>query len=43
MAMGQAIGTAAALCIETKKIPRNLNVALLQKRLEELGIDLYSR
>lgn len=43
MAMGQAIGTAAALCAQMNTIPRELDVSLLQKKLVELGIDLYSK
>lgn len=43
MAMGQAIGTAAALCAQEQTNPRDLNVLLLQKKLVELGIDLYSK
>ena len=43
MAMGQAVGTAAALCVKTHAMPRNLDVPLLQKELAGLGIDLYSR
>jgi len=42
MAMGQAVGTAAVMCIQTGTIPRELNVPLLQKKLVETGIDLYS-
>lgn len=43
MAMGQAIGIAAALCVKTQCLPRLLDVRKLQKELEGLGIDLYSR
>ena len=41
MAMGQAAGTAAALCVERKVDPRELDVALLQARLVENGAILY--
>jgi hypothetical protein len=37
MAMGQAAGTAAALCVATKMSPRELNVAELQARLRQNG------
>lgn len=43
MAMGEAIGVAAALCVETQEIPRTLHVALLQEKLVQLGIDLFSK
>lgn len=43
MAMGQAVGTAAALCAETGCTPRNLPVTVLQKSLEAQGVDLFSR
>jgi len=33
MAMGQAAGTAAALCVQTQTSPRNLDVRSLQNRL----------
>jgi hypothetical protein len=37
MAMGQAAGAAAALCIAQKQFPRELDVALLQQGLREEG------
>lgn len=42
MAMGQAVGVAAALCVRTDRSPRALEVSLLQKELTNLGIDLFS-
>jgi len=41
MAMGEAIGTAAALCAKTGATPRTLDVKLLQKTLADRGVDLY--
>ena len=41
MAMGQAAGTAAALCVEQRADPRDLNVASLQARLVENGAIIY--
>jgi len=38
--MGQAIGTAAALSIKERVIPRKLNVKLLQRELERAGVFL---
>lgn len=40
MAMGQAAGTAAALCIAQPRSPRDLNVALLQQQLRTDGVIL---
>jgi hypothetical protein len=37
MAMGQAAGTAAAICVAQKQSPRGLDIALLQKRLRADG------
>jgi ribulose 1,5-bisphosphate synthetase/thiazole synthase len=37
MAMGQAAGTAAALCVSASKLPRELNVGRLQAKLREAG------
>jgi hypothetical protein len=37
---GQAAGTAAGLALKEKTTPRNLDVSLLQKSLEEQGMDL---
>jgi len=39
-ATGQAAGTAAALSLKADKAPRDLDVSLLQKKLEEQGMDL---
>jgi len=35
--MGQAVGAAAALCVESKVSPRYLSVKLLQKKLSQMG------
>ena len=40
MAIGQAAGTAAALCRETNATPRRLDVGLLQERLVAQGAEL---
>jgi hypothetical protein len=40
MAIGEAAGTAAAICVDEKVIPRNLNVPSLQRRLIERGAEL---
>jgi hypothetical protein len=40
MAIGQAAGTAAALCGETNATPRRLDVGLLQERLVAQGAEL---
>lgn len=42
MAMGEAVGVAAAMCAAQGIQPRNLNVRALQNRLTDLGIDLFS-
>ena len=42
MAMGQAVGIAAALCAREDCTPRQLDVKELQKALTDLGIDLFS-
>lgn len=42
MAMGEAAGTAAALCIKEGCIPRSLEVKKLQDVLTEKGVDLFS-
>ena len=42
MAMGEAIGLAAALCAQNRVAPRGLNVRLLQDELTARGIDLFS-
>lgn len=42
MAMGQAVGVAAAMCASQGVMPRNLNVGQLQDTLTGLGIDLFS-
>jgi len=43
MPMGQAAGVAAALSLRHRKKPRDLEASMLQHRLTELGIDLFSR
>jgi hypothetical protein len=40
MAMGQAAGTAAALCVARKQSPRNLDTSRLQQRLRDAGATL---
>jgi hypothetical protein len=40
MAMGEAAGTAAALCVRTNSTPRRLDVSLLQKQLRRQGANL---
>ena len=42
MAMGQAVGIAAAMCAQEDCLPRQLEVPRLQKKLTALGIDLFS-
>lgn len=42
MAMGEAAGTAAALCIKEGCTPRSLEVKKLQDVLTEKGVDLFS-
>lgn len=41
MAMGEAVGIAAAMCAQSGTTPRNLNVKQLQNRLTDKGIELY--
>lgn len=41
MAMGEAVGVAAAMCAENGCTPRDLNVKELQNRLTNKGIELY--
>ena len=41
MAMGEAVGVAAAMCAESGCTPRSLNVKELQNRLTNKGIELY--
>lgn len=41
MAMGEAVGTAAAMCAEQGVTPRQLDVKQLQDRLINKGIELY--
>ena len=41
MAMGQAIGIAAALCARTDCSPRDLDVSLIQKSLKKKGVNLF--
>ena len=42
MAMGEAVGVAAAMCAEQECTPRTLDVKALQRRMTEMGIDLFS-
>lgn len=42
MAMGEAIGVAAAMCSKQGRTPRQLDVKSLQDKLTGLGIDLFS-
>lgn len=42
MAMGEAVGTAAALCVREGCTPRALDVKKLQAALVEKGVDLFS-
>ena len=41
IAMGQAVGVAAAMCARQGCTPRQLNVKDLQKELTALGIELF--
>ena len=41
MAMGQAAGTAAAICAAEGTLPRNLDVKKLQDSLKAQGVDLF--
>ena len=41
MAMGEAVGIAAALCAAEGVTPRELDVKKLQKSLTDKGIELY--
>lgn len=41
MAMGEAVGIAAALCVENNCKPRELNVVMLQKTMTDKGIELF--
>lgn len=43
MAMGEAVGIASSLCVQKKTSPKNLDVVVLQQKLEEKGIDLFSK
>jgi glycine/D-amino acid oxidase-like deaminating enzyme len=43
MAMGQAAGCAAALCLARNRTPRELRVSLLQEELRRLGATLETR
>ena len=38
-AMGQATGTAAALCVKNNLLPTNMDVGLLQNVLLQQGVD----
>jgi hypothetical protein len=40
MAIGQAAGVAAALCVKENTIPRRLNVERIQKRLREMKVEI---
>ena len=42
MAMGEAIGVAASMCVAEGCTPRNLSVKALQDKLTGMGIDLFS-
>lgn len=42
MAMGEAVGTAASICCKTNCLTNELNIKVLQNRLVEKGIDLFS-
>lgn len=42
MAMGEAVGTAAALCAQSGCTPRELDVKSLQSALTAKGVDLFS-
>jgi hypothetical protein len=41
MAMGEAVGIAAALCAKNGCTPRQLDVKLLQDTMAEAGIELF--
>jgi hypothetical protein len=41
MAMGEAVGIAAALCAKQGCTPRSLDVKLLQKTMTKAGIQLF--
>ena len=43
MAMGEAVGIAAAMCAEQDCTPRSLDVKSLQQRMIDKGIDLFSK
>jgi hypothetical protein len=43
MALGQAAGTAAALCSQLKVSPRELDTAVLQRKLLDHGANLGPR
>jgi hypothetical protein len=43
MAMGQAAGTAAALCSEKHRAPRELEIRHLEKLLQKAGAVLRSQ
>lgn len=42
MAMGEAIGIAASMCVYNNCTPRKLDVRALQERMTEKGIDLFN-
>ena len=41
MAMGEAVGIAAAMCAANDVMPRALDVKSLQKRMTDKGIELF--
>ena len=41
MAMGEAVGIAAALCVKNSCTPRDLDVKLLQTAMADAGIELF--
>ena len=41
MALGQAAGTAAALCAQDGELPRTLDVRKVQDALASQGVDLF--
>lgn len=43
MAMGQAVGTAAAICADENVEPRKLDYRKVQNSLEKQGVDLFSK
>lgn len=43
IAMGEAVGAAAAICADEGIVPRSLDYRKLQKKLVSFGIDLFSK